>query len=253
LSFVLGRRLTMSSTWASCKPCCTLSDPVQDTVKVDTSLFNGTDKENVSPLHIPNNAPDYEKKEKSTQEERAREEKLRIDREAEERRKREEAEASAKAAARAAEERLRQEAAASARKAAEEERLRQEAAEIVRREAEEERLREEAAELARKEAEEAAEQERKQKVEMQLAQKKVAAWCKTHGYSDVQTPKTTMRGNKKYVLHTAVKNEDCDIVKMLLKCGAQKDAKDTKGSTALQLVEKMKSGRPRDLMLDALS
>jgi predicted NAD-dependent protein-ADP-ribosyltransferase YbiA (DUF1768 family) len=88
--------------------------------------------------------------------------------------------------------------------------------------------------------------------ELQVAQKKMESWCKTHGYGDVHTAKTTMRGKKKYALHTAVKREDGETVKLLLLCGANKNAKDSKGETALQLAQKMKPGRPRDVILDAL-
>merc|ERR1711948_64777 len=92
----------------------------------------------------------------------------------------------------------------------------------------------------------------KRVAELQNAQKKVAAWCKAHGFADVLSPKTTLRGNKKHVLHTAVKYEDCEVIKMLLLCGAQKDAKNSKGQTAQQLVEKLKSGKPREMILAAL-
>jgi hypothetical protein len=216
-------------------------------VKVDVGRLAGADKENVMPS--PMTDMDKHAQEKIAEEQkRAREEQLRVQKEAEERRKWEQAEVAAKAAK---EERLRQEELA--RKQAEEERLRQEAEaersrqeERLRQEAEEERLRQEAAEM------EAAVQASERMAELQAAQSKVGLWCKTHGYADVYAAKTTMRGNKKYALHTAIKHGDFEAVKMLLLCGAKKDVKDSKGQTALQLAEKMKPGRPREAILAAL-
>jgi hypothetical protein len=213
------------------------------------SIFSAADKENVGPLQNTD-VQDLKKSVQRFQEEAQGN----AQKEAEERRKREEADATAKATAKAAEEeRLRQEVAElRARKEAAEERLRQEAAERALKEAEDERLRQEAAEFARKEAEEAAAQERKRASELKFAQRKMAAWCKKHGYENAKAPKSTMRGGKKYALHTAVKHEDCEAVKLLLLCGAEKDAKDSKGQTALQLAQKMQSGNSRMMLLTAL-
>jgi hypothetical protein len=183
-------------------------------------------KENIMPPHETDTSAE--------EGERLKEENLRVEQEAGEVRK------SPKPAARAAAKLLK---AAEHRKEADEKRL--------RREAEEERARHEAHEaLLRQEAE----LERSSKLlgEIQAAQRKVGPWCKAHGYEDVLNPKTTLRGNKKYALHTAVKHEDCDAVKMLLLCGAQKDIKDSKGQTALQLAEKIESGRAREVILAAL-
>merc|ERR1711957_680090 len=107
-------------------------------------------------------------------------------------------------------------------------------------------------EKAQKAAEEAAEQERMHTEEVNQARKKVGPWCKENSYKDVHTAKTTLRGNKKFALHTAVKQEDPEAVKMLLLCGADKGAKDSKGKTALQLAENMKPGKSREAILDLL-
>jgi len=188
-----------------------------------------------------------------------REVQLRNELETEERRKREEAEIVAKAVATAAEEeRLRLEAVELARrKEAEEERFLRKVEETrLRSEAEEERLRQQAEEeerLRHQAAEvEAAVQANKRIAEVNHAQEVIKAWCKTHGYKDVMTPKTTLRGNKKYVLHTAVKHEDSAAIKLLLLLGAQKDAKDSKGQTALQLAQKIDSEMRREVIVAAL-
>jgi len=191
---------------------------------------------------------------------RVREVQLRNELETEERRKREEAEIVAKVVATAAEEeRQRLEAVELARrKQAEEERFLREVEETrLRSEAEEERLRQQAEEeeerLRHQAAEvEAAVQANKRIAEVKHAQEWIKAWCKTHGYKDVMTPKTTLRGNKKYVLHTAVKHEDSAAIKLLLLLGAQKDAKDSKGQTALQLAQKIDSEMRREVIVAAL-
>jgi len=188
-----------------------------------------------------------------------REVQLRNELETEERQKREEAEIVAKAVATAAEEeRLRLEAVELARrKEAEEERFLRKVEETrLRSEAEEERLRQQAEEeerLRHQAAEvEAAVRANKRIAEVNHAQEWIKAWCKTHGYKDVMTPKTTLRGNKKYVLHTAVKHEDSAAIKLLLLLGAQKDAKDSKGQTALQLAQKIDSEMRREVIVAAL-
>lgn len=234
----------MTNAWFACRPC-NPSDPTQDTVKVDVGRLDGADKENVMPSPQISDKDKEAQKKHAEEQRRVQEEQLRIEKEAEERRKREQEEAAAKAAKEEslrlqelerimAEERLLQEAEA--------ERIRQEE-ERLQQEAEEERLRQEAAEI---------EANKKQMAELQSAQEKMASWCKTHGYVDPHTPKTTIRGNKKQALHTAVKHQDCEAVKMLLLCGAKKDAKDSKGQTALQLAEKIKPGRTREAILAAL-
>lgn len=260
----------MATTWFSCKPCAG-SDPTSDVVKVDTSLFQGADKENVKPFQAGGQRDTPEKvsaKKVWTPEE------LRIEHEAREMQKkldeekvRKEIEEAAIAEKVAEENRLRQ---AEAEKAAVE-RARLEAEEAAARVAEEERLRriaqeeaeaefwrrgEEEAEAARvaEEAARVAEEERKRlNEEKRVAQMKTEPWCRAHGYKDVNSPKKTLRGSTKYPLHTAVKREDADMVKMLLICGANKEAKDSQSRIALQLAEKVKSSSARAKILDALS
>lgn len=81
---------------------------------------------------------------------------------------------------------------------------------------------------------------------------KVSQWCKRNGYQDIITPKRTYRGTTKFALHTAVKQHDLDMVRLLLKLGATKDARNSSGKTARQLAESISEGDLRDEMLDAL-
>lgn len=80
----------------------------------------------------------------------------------------------------------------------------------------------------------------------------VTAWCKKNGYQDLITPKRTYRGTRKFALHTAVKHQDAHMVRLLIKCGATKDARDSSGMTALQLAEMMVEGDTRNQITDAL-
>merc|ERR1711865_970644 len=92
-------------------------------------------------------------------------------------------------------------------------------------------------------AEEQARRERKaaeEVAEHAAALDKVNAWCKSNGYQDMNTQKKTFRGSTKFPLHTAVKHKNEEMVGLLLKCGVDKNATDSRQQTAGQLAEKMK-------------
>merc|ERR1712032_1179094 len=74
--------------------------------------------------------------------------------------------------------------------------------------------------------------------ELREAQEQVNKFCKAKGFANMNAPKKKMFGGKKFPLHTAVKNEDLGMVKSLIKCGANKDAKDSMGQTAQALAKK---------------
>jgi len=130
-----------------------------------------------------------------------------------ERRKAEEA-ARLKALQRAAAERAREEKTAryAFALAVEEDRQRSEAA----------RAAQEQAWLTRKEAEE-----------------KVNVWCKSNGYQDMNTQKKTLRGATKFPLHTAVKNNNPEIVAMMLTTGVHKDVRDSNNQSPSQMAAKL--------------
>jgi len=240
----------MAASWFSCKPCSE-SDPTQHTVKVDPKLF---DKENVQPVQSSKQTAEEQRQHEIEEEKaaRRRKEEAAAAAAAEEARRREEAERVAAA------EKARQEAEEAARQVAEktrQEALRLAAEEETRRQ-EEEKEKERAAAAA---AAFAAEQEAAQKAEEEraaLARKeadaKVAAWCKTHGFVAMNTQKKTYRGNTKFPLHTAVKHRQQEIIGMLLLIGAQKDVKDSKGQTPLQLAAKLNKNGSHDQIVDML-
>jgi hypothetical protein len=112
-------------------------------------------------------------------------------------------------------------------------------------------------ELARKNAEEAearrkAEEEenaRRLEEQMRLDSQKLDAFLKEHGYTGANVKRTKMLKSK-YPLHTAVKKNDPDLVRILLAAGADPGAKNSAGLTAAQLAKKTdKKGSHASLLL----
>eukprot|EP00427_Karlodinium_veneficum_P025592 CAMPEP_0169098502 /NCGR_PEP_ID=MMETSP1015-20121227/20074_1 /TAXON_ID=342587 /ORGANISM="Karlodinium micrum, Strain CCMP2283" /LENGTH=252 /DNA_ID=CAMNT_0009159353 /DNA_START=42 /DNA_END=800 /DNA_ORIENTATION=- len=93
------------------------------------------------------------------------------------------------------------------------------------------------------------EAEQRERIEEQnlRAQRKVDLWCKKHGYKGVHTAKMTFKGCTKYALHTAVKHKDIEMVRLLLKCGANKRARNSKGQTPCDLALAIDKGIWRNL------
>mmetsp|Transcript_68909 Transcript_68909/g.109331 ORF Transcript_68909/g.109331 Transcript_68909/m.109331 type:complete len:250 (-) Transcript_68909:135-884(-) len=248
----------MSENWLSCKGCVG-SDPTRDTVKINASELSN--KENVAPLGASskNRLSPHEQESGKAPEQGAQrwvelqEEAAKVKQRQQE--AREAAEAAEKARAAKEEERrrkLEEEARhqklkeeETARKFAEELRLREEAQQAAE-EAERLRREAEAAEAAQKAAEEE---------QMRRAEQQVHEWCQAHGFQDVNVERKTFKG-RKYPLHTAVKHQEPEMVRLLVKCGARKDLKDSRGQTPVQLAQKIsKSGGKAQVsqaILDAL-
>lgn len=70
---------------------------------------------------------------------------------------------------------------------------------------------------------------------------KIDTWCKNHGFEDSDTQKKTFRGSMKSALHTAVKHRDPEIVGLMLAAGVNKDVRDSKGLTPVELAAKLNS------------
>jgi membrane protein involved in colicin uptake len=229
----------MANSWFSCKPCVG-SDPTQDTVKVNPNLLlaENPNKENLKPVtrHELEQERERDAKEKQLTEERRKQAEAEARRcqeqqiAAEEARVRQETKKAAEEKQRQEEQRLEDEAykaaalasIAAATVAAQEQRVRQEA----------QRIAEEQAKREREAAEEVAEHA--------AALDKVNSWCKSNGYQDMNTQKKTLRGATKFPLHTAVKHKNEEMIGLLLKCGVDKNAHDSRKQTAVQLAEKMK-------------
>jgi len=230
----------------SCKGCIG-SDPTRDTVKVDPSLMlrEQHDKENKQPVQLGKKSAEVEA-EIQAQEQKA----------AEQRRKKAEEES-----------RLRKEQEAAAAAFAEERRRQQQAADekarLLRQEAEQKRREEVAAAAAREAAAAAAaavaaEEDRRNEMAIQAAEEKtrreraaieaqeiaeaktlINEWCKSSGFQEMNSQKKTLRGGTKFPLHTAVKHKNGEMVAMMLRCGANRDARDSKKQTPAELAAKL--------------
>jgi len=205
----------------ACGPCA-VSDPTTDTVKVSFPYPDG--KENMSPV------PDYEA-ELNAKEEASR---MRAEAEAEAARQAETARHAAEAEARrqAPAERQRAEASARAQAAADraEAAARAQAAEAQRQEEELQlALQQSADEAARREA-----AEREAKAE---ADRKVKEYLLSHGFKDDVNAKKSSMMKYKYPLHYAVKEQNTEMVSLLLSAGADKSLKNSSGKTPAQKAE----------------
>jgi len=126
-------------------------------------------------------------------------------------------------------------------------RQREEAEEEAFRQAEEERrLAAQAAEELRQKEELAGRQREADE------QKQLQAFLKEHGFTGVNGKRTRMMKSK-YPLHSAVKHKDANIVRMLLKSGADPALKSSAGLTAQQLALKINKAGSHDHVLSALT
>jgi len=82
--------------------------------------------------------------------------------------------------------------------------------------------------------------------------KRVDEWCKKHGFQDMNAQKKTWRGQTKTPLHTAVKCRDEEMVGLLLGCGIDKDAKDSKDLSPEELAERMNTRGSHEEILNRL-
>lgn len=145
---------------------------------------------------------------------------------------------------------LREAAQQKAQQQEEDERLQREAEEKVQREAAQQREYEEAAiaasvectrTLRAKELARCEEEASEVAADLAAAQEKANAWCKKNGFKDATLQKKTLRGATKFPLHTAVKHNNAEVVGLLLQCGANKNALDSKMQTPAEVAAKRNS------------
>lgn len=84
------------------------------------------------------------------------------------------------------------------------------------------------------------------------AEVKVSAWCKENRYTDMHTPKKTFSGGTKFPMHTAVKHNSSRMISMMLLLGAQKDVKDSKMQTPIQLAAKLNNDGSHNFIIAML-
>jgi len=218
----------------ACKEYCTGSDPTSDTVKVNPALLAGG-KENVQPQDVARNAHE-EQKAKDQEERRRAEEKIlqqqkederrQVEEQARKRRAEEETkrQAAEREAAEAAE-RAVQDAAAAAAASAQQEQQR----------LEEERIAEEKACQEREAAESA------KAADELVAREKVQTWCKANGFKegDMNSCKKSFLRGSKFPLHEAVAKNNEEMVGLMVRLGADKGLKNSKGQTPEDLATQM--------------
>jgi len=244
--------LLQSISFFSCN-ACSESDHTQDTVAVDLDFLNKENvqplpflqKENVQPTHLAKD--NFEEQWQLEAKEKA---------EAIRRRKEEAAVFAADAA------RLREKsekvAAQRAQREEEARRKSEEAAERLREEEERAKAGALAAaavagiERRRREAARAAEEQENFKLARKEAVEKVDAWCKLNGFQDMHTQKKTLRGATKFPLHTAVKNRNQEIIRLMLIAGVGRGVRDSKSQTPSQLAATLNRNGSHDQILTML-
>jgi hypothetical protein len=235
-----------------CRPCES-SDPISDTVKVEPRFLMAEDKENCVPVQQSaekqeNRLPVLQSPEQKEVEGRAAEQAQRQERERElEATARLERERQETEAAEA--EHQRRVLAAAERQARLEQELHereQAEAEVLRQADEDRMLAAQAAEATRQREETAA------RADQAKEQKQLQAFMKVHGFTGVNFKRTRMMKSK-YPLHSAVKHKDADMVRVLLKNGADPALKSSAGHTAQQLALKINKVGSHDLVLSALT
>jgi len=82
---------------------------------------------------------------------------------------------------------------------------------------------------------------------------KAIPWCESNGYQDVNSSKKTFWGVTKFPLHTAVKHGRADMVQLLLKCGADKNLRDSKGRLPRDLTKDLAGIGTQEFVLELLS
>lgn len=252
--YELGFRLASLFNMFACNVCSS-ADPTSDTVKVnfDGLAANETDKENQGANQQQSKESEQALKEKAAREEeekrrRAEAEAERLEKERrmqEQKRRDEEAARKAEEARKVAEAQRQAEAEEQARHMEE---MRRQAADAERKRVEEQAKKAKEEADAKRMAEEA-EQERMLQEQEAADKAKLEAFLKEHGYKGANEKRTKMFKTK-YPLHTAVKVNDPDMVRILLAAGADAGAKNSAGQTPAQLAQKSdKSGSHAALLL----
>jgi len=256
----------MLSDWLNCSGTCAGSDPLLDTVKVDGNLLD-SGKENVEPASALNQEPALKENENYEENYEAHKEPCDLSQaqleqfwKQEERRQVEEQARLRREAVEAAQ--VKKELAALERAAAEKRAAEAaaEAAAFVKAQEEELRLRKLQADTAA-EAERARQQTQlqvdlseseKRKQEERLMRERIMAWCKSNGFSSMNSMKRSFMSGAKFPLHEAVARHNEEMVGLLVQMGADKEAKNSKGQTAEALAKKMNKRGSMDAIIARL-
>jgi len=226
----------MGQAASSCK-LDSSADPNADTVKVNPTLLSGSTDAGMKDLRQQEGQENEEKLRLEAEEERLPTEQERLQAEQER--------------LRAEEERRRTEE-EEARTQAEEEARRQ--AELARKKAEEEEAERQRIEAARLE-EEAAEARRKfaqEQEEIAAGQKAVDDFLKAHGFKQLSLPKKAICGAPLSAIHMAVEKNNPDLVRAMVRGGADLNQKGPGKKTPLEFAEQCNKGGSHDAVVKAL-
>lgn len=230
----------MGQTVSECKPCSP-AVPEADTVKVDMTLLAATGQKGPDGDNQQGAAEEQQRRE--AEEKRLKEQCLEKERlEKERRQAEEEMEEARRRAAEEEEELARQQEEAARRRAEEEEAERQR-----------QRKLEEAAGAMRVKAEqEAKAAAAKAKAEMESAQKAVDAFLKARGFKQLTAPRKAVCGSAVYPIHQAVEENNAELVKAMVRCGADLQQKNASKKTPLEFASKCNKNGSHDLVVKAL-
>eukprot|EP00929_Paragymnodinium_shiwhaense_P047523 TRINITY_DN240_c0_g2_i3.p1 TRINITY_DN240_c0_g2~~TRINITY_DN240_c0_g2_i3.p1 ORF type:complete len:238 (-),score=91.15 TRINITY_DN240_c0_g2_i3:284-997(-) len=226
---------------------CSSSDPTADTVKIDFAAVTNT-REKLSLLK-----PEDQDEDQAGAELQNEADAVGVEQENAARQQEEE---KARLAEQEEQERLEQEAAAQRQREDEEARARQEAEEIAAAEAaakQAEAEQAQAAEAERIRLEKEAEEAEQQKFFHEAEEKKrMEQFLKKHSFKGADMKRSKLFGFK-FPLHSAVKHNDAEMVRILLANGATKGCKDSSGCTPYQLAQKVDKRGSHTIVMEALA
>jgi len=225
----------MGQTVSECKPCSP-AVPEADTVKVDMTLLAAAGPKGPDSDNQQGAAEEHQRRE--AEEKRLEEQRL----EKERRQAEEEMEEARRRAAEEEEELARQQEEAACRRSEEEEAERQRQGKL-----------EEAAGAMRAKAEqEAKAAAAKAQAEMKGAQKAVDAFLKARGFKQLTAPRKAVCGSAVYPIHQAVEENNAELVKAMVRCGADLQQKNASKKTPLEFASKCNKNGSHDLVVKAL-
>jgi len=220
----------MGQTASECKPCSP-AVPEADTVKVDMTLLAAAGPKGPDSDNQQGAAEEHQRRE--AEEQRLEKERRQAEEEMEEARRR---------AAEEEEELARQQEEAARRQSEEEEAERQR----------QRKLEEDAAATRAKAEQEAKAATAKAQAEMKEAQTAVDAFLKARGFKQLAAPRKAVCGSAVYPIHQAVEENNAELVKAMVRCGADLKQKNASKKTPLEFASKCNKNGSHDLVVKAL-
>merc|ERR1712060_402481 len=92
----------------------------------------------------------------------------------------------------------------------------------------------------------------KEKAELSAAQKATNGFLKARGFKSVSAPRKAFCGPSVYPLHLAVEENKAEVVRALLRCGADRGQTNSAKMSPLQLAEKCNKNGSHKLIVELL-